>query len=186
MISARAQGAFARMMRDALRGGLGVADESAWTVQELPPEEAASGGKVVILTVSSYLFRLMTLLHFDEDAATWQHFGGADAGAEIDRQVLHDRVSECGNVICGALNREVARVYPHVGMSTPNIIDRHCVDFLGALGAGQARHWRVQLADGLVLHARLWVCAYDAIDFDAPVVAEAAVEEAAAGELEMF
>jgi hypothetical protein len=183
MITARASSAFARIARDALRSGLGVS-ESDWTTQELGWDEAAPGRNVVILTVSSYLFRLVVLIHFDEGAATWSHFGG-DVDGQRDLQVLHDRVSEFGNVVCGALNREIAKVFPHLGMSTPNVIDRHCVDFLGHLGVGFRHHLRVQLADGLVLHGRLAVCEYADIDFDLPAAAPEEVE-AETGELEMF
>lgn len=181
MISARAQATFARALKDALRSGLSVS-EADWAVQELGWDDAAPGDKVAILTVSSYLFRVMVLIHFDESPATWAHFGGQDGTQE--RQTLHDRIAEFGNVTCGALNREIAKVFPHLGMSTPNVIDRQCVEFLGHLGTGMAHHLRVQLADGLVLHARLAVCEYADIDFDLPE--QAAVEEAETGELELF
>jgi hypothetical protein len=185
MISSRSRSAFARMLRDALRSGLGIA-EADWTTQELAWDAAVPGRKVAILTVSSYLFRLIALIHFDDDAATWAHFGG-EADGERDLQALHDRVCEFGNVTCGALNREIAKVFPHLGMSTPNVIDRQCVEFIGHLGAGLAHHLRVQLADGLVLHARVAVCEYADIDFDLPAPTEGeAVQEAETGELELF
>lgn len=181
MISARAQAALARALTEALRSSLSVS-EADWSVQSLDWNDAVPGDKVAILTVSSYLFRLMLVIHFDESATTQMHFGGGEAVQ--DRQVLHDRVAEFGNVTCGALNREIARVFPHLGMSTPNVIDRQCVEFLGHLGAGMTHHLRVQLADGLVLHARLAVCEYADIDFELP--AQAVAEEAETGELEMF
>lgn len=183
-ISPRARNAFARIARDALRSGLGLKEDD-WSVQELGWDEPAPGDKVAMLTLSSYLFRIVVVIHFDEGPATWAHFGG-EAGS-ADRQALHDRISEFGNVACGAFNREVARVFPHLGMSTPNVIDRQCVEFLAHLGAGMTHHLRLQLADGLVLHARMAVCEYDDIDFDLPVrESEAQAEEVETGELELF
>jgi hypothetical protein len=183
MISARASSAFAHLLGQALRSSLGVS-EADCSITALAWDDPAPGSKVALLTVSSYLFRLMMLVHFDESPATWAHFAGADEG-ERDAQALHDRICEFGNVTCGALNREIAKVFPHLGMSTPNVIDRQCVEFLGALGAGATHHLRLQLADGLVLHARLVVCEYADIDFEQPP-ADAADEAAETGELEMF
>jgi hypothetical protein len=153
----------------------------------------------VVLTVSSYLFRLLAIVYFRDDAATRAFFAGTSAAETIDaagaegspvtatltEQEFLDRIGECGNMLCGSLNRDLGRHFPHVGMSTPNIIDRDCMRYVDLLGCGLKRHYRISLPDDLVMHASLCVSDYGTVDFHVEPAA-AQEEDVSTGELEFF
>jgi hypothetical protein len=87
-----------------------------------------------------------------------------------------------GNIFCGALNRDLVPHFRYLGMSTPNVLDRRCIDYIDQLGAGFVRHFEVVVNAQLTLHATVCVSAFADIDFRA----DTAVAEESHGELEMF
>lgn len=184
MITDRARASLDRLMVASLKSGMPVAGAS---VDVTAFESVALIGekKIVVLTVSSYLFRVMAILYFKPDAATRAYFNrGADPDAPaLGDAAFHDRVAECGNVCCGALNRSLGAHFAHVGMSTPNIIDRDCMKYLDLLGCSLVRHYRVVLAGDLTVFASLCVASYGPIDFHVDPSADAQVDT---GELELF
>lgn len=203
MITERAKTAFDTLLQGALRSGLTHARgapriERVEAIEAPRPRHrlarhASQGQQIVVLTVSSYLFRLLAILHFRDDAATRAFFagGGGEDGAEapaLTRQEFLDRVGECGNLVCGALNRDLGHHFPHVGMSTPNIVDRDCMRYVELLGCGLQRHYRIDLPGDAVLHASLCVSDYGTVDFhvEPRADAEGAADEVDAGELEFF
>ncbi len=143
--------------------------------------------KMVVLTISSYLFRLVVMFHFTADAATRAHFArlhGVSA-SEMSEQALLDAIAECGNLCCGIFNRELGRYFPHLGMSTPNVIDRQCAAYLQKLNCAHIRHFAIELVDlpeSPRFHVSLCVSAYAPLDF--AVAAEEQVDTT--GELELF
>ncbi|UXH79070.1 hypothetical protein [Roseateles amylovorans] len=161
------------------------------------PSRTASGfgpaaeprGAVVMLTVASSSFSLVLFLHHEADAASLakrptQHgLSPAHGDEQAAQEALADALAETGNLFCGALNRELGRVFPLVGMSTPHRLDAHCVDHLALLRYGHVRHFRMALDDGSHRLASYCVCAYGDVDFIAPPVAAGDV---GVGELEMF
>ena len=139
---------------------------------------------MVLLTVSSYLFRAITMMSFTLDAATRHHLAAihrapAESMGEAD---YLDVIGEVGNIFCGALNRDLSHHFPYLGMSTPNVLGRECIDYLDELDASYIRHFRVVVNDGVTFHASLCVCDFADIDFQ---VDTSAVEESH-GELELF
>jgi hypothetical protein len=182
MITERAKTSFDRLMQASLKSGLPVEGGSLAIEPVAALDAKMKEKKVVVLTVSSYLFRLVAILYFKPDAATRAYFGRGSEGP-LSEADFHDRVAECGNVFCGALNRDLGKHFPHVGMSTPNIIDKDCMRYVDLLGCEQVRHYRLQVADDLALHASLCVTAYGTVDFH---VEQAVEEEVSTGELEMF
>ena len=139
---------------------------------------------MVVLTISSYLFRAMVMFHFSPDAPTREHFARLNrlAPQEMSEQVFMDAIAESGNLCCGILNRELGNFFPHIGMSTPNVIDQQCAAFLSTLKYQHVQHFAMDFAQSPRMHVTLCVSAYDAIDFQ--VDPEAATAET--GELELF
>jgi hypothetical protein len=184
MISPRAQAGLDHTVMTALKGALAASPDAPCQVELMSDTRAITEDKMVVLTVTSYLFRAMVLIYFTLNKATREHFAtihraSADTMSESD---FLDVIGECGNICCGALNRELAQHYPHLGMSTPNILDRHCVDYLPELNAGYARHFKVQVPSGLAMHASLCVCDYADLDF----AVDTTQAEESNGELELF
>jgi CheY-specific phosphatase CheX len=184
MISNRAQNSFDQMLMQGIQACLGSSASESCEISVLPNTAEVRESKVVVLTVASYLFRLLVLIYFSPDESTKAHFARINniEPADFTDQAFQDAIRECGNICCGTLNRELARVYPHVAMSTPNIIERECVNYLESLHGGHLRHLRAIASDGKQWHFSVCVRDYADIDF------EWAVEEAAtsAGEMEFF
>lgn len=184
MITERAKASFDRLLASSLRSGMPVGGASV-SVEPLKELGKIKEKKIVILTVSSYLFRAMAILYFKPDAATRAYFNrSADAGAPaLGDEEFYDRVSECGNVVVGALNRDLGAYFPHVGMSTPNIIDKDCMQYVGLLGCDLVKHYKVVLDGELTMYASLCVADYGTVDFHVDPAVEVEVDT---GELEMF
>jgi hypothetical protein len=183
MISQAARTAMGNMLRQGVSASLLVSPQD-------PIEFAPALGighiqtsKIVMLSVSSYCFRLVLLIHFSPDEATRNHFSKLNklAASEMDDQTFGDVIRECGNICCGSINRDLARVFPHVGMSTPNILDRQCASSLALLGGTFEEHVDIILPGGPKLHASLCVSEFEDLDFEM-----ATRENESNGELEMF
>lgn len=136
------------------------------------PEET-----IVVLTISSFLFRLLTIFHINEDAETREYFtkGASDKS-------LVEVLSEIGNLCCGAMNRELLHSFPHLGMSTPYVLSRQCMEFLNELKPGYVAGYAININNTVQMHASLCLCEYAPIDFSVDM--SSAEEET--GELELF
>lgn len=184
MISSQAKAAFDHIVVESLKSALNAPDASPCVVATIEDTKQITEKKVVLLTVSSYVFKVVTMVYFTLNDPTRQHFAAINR-TEVDGMVdddFLDVICECGNIFCGALNRELAQHYPHLGMSTPNVLDRPSVDYLGALKPGYIKHFKVEVNDRLTMHASLCVCDFASIDF---TVDTTKVEESH-GELELF
>jgi hypothetical protein len=151
------------------------------TISKLPEIEKH---ETVVLTVSSYLFRLMVMIHFNANASTMEHIGRLNGiqMEEMSHQLFHDAIAEFGNLSCGILNRDLGAYFPHLGMSTPNLIGGKCMDYLQMLGCAHVRHFEANVDGETVFHASLCVKAYEELDFE--VIDN--MESANTGELELF
>ncbi|MFC7287534.1 hypothetical protein ACFQPC_05725 [Herminiimonas glaciei] len=183
MISPHAQEGFDTLLIRSLKASLPAAIEHSdicitSEVSELVDQEA------VVLTVSSYLFRLMVMIHFKQDRQTTAYMVGSQELAEegSERPAFHDAIAEYGNLFCGILNRELGSYFPHIGMSTPNFLDGHCLSYIEMLNCSHIQHFAVNVDGAPLFHVSLCVSAYDDLDF------EVAEDEASAstGELELF
>lgn len=184
MISTRAQKHFDEMLTLGIKASLGG---SASNVSEVEPVTTLKDIKethAVMITVASFLFRLSVLIYFSPDEATRRHFVGVegDDSAATDDQTFFDAIRECCNVCCGSLNRELARVFPHVAMSTPNIIERECGNHLETLKGGYLQHFRATTDAGSQFYVTLCVRDYANVDFEWAM----AQETESSGELEFF
>jgi len=185
MISPSARDAIDYYVTTALKSALCASSDDQCVVESFDDPAEITEKKVVMLTVSSYIFRAITLVYFTLNAQTKRHFAAinrTDVETMGDADFL-DVIGECGNIFCGALNRSLAHHYPHIGMSTPNVLDRDCVAYLGDLDASHTRHFRVTINDSFTMHASLCVCDFADMDFAADV---AQAESESSGELELF
>lgn len=183
LISQSAKDGFDTLLRQALRTSL-VPDGTEVDMSVIDDVASISARKMVVLTVSSYLFRMMVMFYFTPDAATKAHFARLNriAPEEMSEQAFMDAIAECGNLCCGILNRDLGRFFPHLGMSTPNVIDKNCAAYLQKLNLGHLRHLAVDMPETPRFHVTLCVSAYAEMDF---AVSEEEVD-AGTGELELF
>jgi hypothetical protein len=184
MISERAKHSLDQWVRDSLQAALSNSDDTVSSLDTVATLDDLRATHVVMLSVASYRFRLMLLIYFSHDEATRAHFARSKkiAPTELTAQALEDAICEASNMCCGAFNRALGQVFPHLGMSTPNIVDRRCANHLHLMGFGHLQHFRLELGSGLQFHASLCVSEDDTLDFEAQHLAPAQ----ATGELEFF
>lgn len=183
MISSSARDGFDTLLTQALRNSLANGSTS-FEVSTLTDVAAISEKKMVVLTVSSYLFRLMVMFYFTPDAATKEYFARLNNvnAEDMSEQSFMDAIAECGNLCCGILNRDLGNFFPHIGMSTPNVIDRHCATYLQMLNCGHVQHFAVDIDAAPRFHVTL--CVSDCADIDFTVSPEEM--DSSTGELELF
>lgn len=146
-------------------------------IEPLTMAQGVDTTQILVLTVASYAFRLLTIFHFNDDGATRDYFSRGAPGRDF-----AEVVGEIGNLCCGAMNRELGEHFVHTGMSTPTLLSGACLPFLKELEPAHLARHRIVINDALVLHATLCLCAYASIDFRVDSHAEAE----ATGELELF
>ena len=183
MLTQSAKDGFDTLLTQSLKSGMAPSGAQV-EVSVLADDAVIPEKKMVVLTVSSYLFRLMAMFYFTPDAATRAHFARLNNidEAEMSEQTFMDAIAESGNLCCGILNRDLGNFFPHIGMSTPNVIDSNCAAYLQTLNCQHVRHFAVDMDGAPRFHVTLSVSAYADIDF--AVSAEELGSDT--GELELF
>ncbi|WP_394778367.1 hypothetical protein [Undibacterium sp.] len=192
MISNQAKTGFDHLLSRALQSSLTGSSGNSCEVSIVPDLSDIEENRIVVLTISSYLFRLMVMIYFTPDEKTKSYFAGMNGmqPAEMGEQAFQDAIAECGNICCGILNRDLGAFFPHIGMSTPNMMDRHCASYLGMLNCDHIQHFQADVRsdsqdepqDGSRFYVTLCVSAYANLDF----AVDTNEESEATGELEMF
>ena len=132
---------------------------------------------IVVLTISSFLFKVLTIFHIGEDEETKNYFLGTSPNKS-----LTEAFSEIGNLCIGAMNRELLQYFPHLGMSTPYTLSSRCLSFLSELNPEHVSRYSITINNSARLQATVCICGYAPIDFS--VNREETVDTS--GELELF
>jgi hypothetical protein len=179
MISLKAQASIDHIFTSSVKAHLPIGEGDSCEIERVTDKKAGEFPEktIVILTISSFLFRLLTIFHFDENPATRDYFAGGVADKSLD-----EVFSEAGNLCCGAMKREVSRHFPHTGMSTPYTLSSRCISFLDELKPSYTARYAITINGSVQLHATVCVCNYAPMDF----VVDKSAEEEETGALEMF
>ncbi|MFM0740778.1 hypothetical protein PQQ51_26345 [Paraburkholderia xenovorans] len=179
MITAQAKDSFERIFRKAAQARLPV--DSSDICEIVPLADACEGStkdtQVVVLTISSIVFRLLLILHFDENDGTRGYYLQGD-----DERPFQEAFLEICNLCCGAMNQELLHYFPDLGMSTPYVLSARCLPHLHELKPGFVQSYAITLNGSAQLAATVCVCAYAPVDF----VADMSAVEETSGELELF
>jgi hypothetical protein len=162
----------------AARANLAMGGGDSIEIEPLP----RAGGELpeqnmFVLTISSFLFRLVTVFHIDQVGAVADYFRKSASADRFD-----EVFGEIGNMCCGAMNRELGRHFDHLGMSTPHMLDGRSAAYLGELRPDHVSRHRITINGQLGMHATLCLCAYAPLDFRA----EAPAETSDHGAIEFF
>lgn len=181
MISSNAKDSIDRIFRKAAQSRLPLDSSDACEIVSLGHDFADAmrepAGDVVVLTISSIEFRLLLVLHCGKDMPTREYFMRGSGETPFEERIL-----EVGNLCCGAVNQELVRYFPDLGMSTPYALSARSVPYLDELRPALLASYRVTINESVHLNATVCVCAHAPMDFTAEVTAE--VESG--GELELF
>jgi hypothetical protein len=179
VISEQAKHAVNYIFTKAAKANLSVTPSDTVEVVQLPDRGIADipGKNIVVLTISSYLFRLLTIFHINDDRATESYF----AKSQPERD-FHEVFGEFGNLCVGAMNRDMGKHFLHLGMSTPYVLESPSLPFLSELKPAYLARHQIGINNDVSLHATLCLSAYAPIDFrvDTDVVEEET------GMIEMF
>lgn len=135
-----------------------------------------SGCKPLLITISSFVFRLIVIFRIFDNPATRAYYLRVDGS-----QTLDDVFAEVANMCGGALNRSLAVNFRHLAMSTPCPLDSQCMAYLDDLRPQRVASYGISINDSVKLQATLCLCC------SAPVeVADSAAIAEVGGELEMF
>jgi hypothetical protein len=143
--------------------------------------------QLVVLSISTYLFRIVALFQFNDDALTNEHMVRMTRSLtpDLDEQALSDAYAELVNMVCGAVNRGLGVPFPHIGMSTPYILESSCANYAAALEPQYLQRYEVAINDSMRFNLTVCLCAGADIALDFRIDTYEAEEELA-GELELF
>lgn len=189
MISSNAIASIEWLFENSLRDNVvrGAEDSCVVTFHaDLPSVASKTPRRLFVLNISSYVFRIVTLFEIGTDAATVEQIskimGSDDA---LKDQALLDAFGEFANRICGEVNRGLTRIFRHVGMSTPFILENSCLSYLSILGPSHVLTLKVVINDLVNFDVVVCICVDDETNLDFQVE-RAAQAEASSGELELF
>ncbi|PLP98901.1 hypothetical protein CYJ10_19135 [Cupriavidus pauculus] len=179
MISAQARQSLERVLHRAVASRLVLADDDACEItrQEAQPAHDAPDDVVVVLTISSMGFRYMLFLRFCNDAASIGYFARGVAGN------LHDALLELANLCCGAINQDLVRHFPDLGMSTPYVLGGQSLAHVDSLRPDYRADFDVAI--GASVQVGVTMCMFTRVPIDFHLAQEIE-EDASEGELELF
>lgn len=156
-------------------------------VESLDSPAESARRKLVVLNISSYVFRIVILFDFDTDAATIAHLAKIARSTEekMEGQALLDAYAEFANMICGAVNRSLCAQFRHVGMSTPFFLESACVQYVSMLNPTQVQAFEVVINDSVRFDFTVCLCVADDVTLDFNV-AHLEQADSSNGELELF
>lgn len=187
MITRRAIDGLDRLLTRCLENSLKTEGHSNWRLESIAAPPDVGTPHFIMLTVSSYDFQLLVLLHFASDTVSKAYVADAIkvAPAELEVARYQDFICEIGNTFCGAFKRELGQYFPYLGMSTPNLLERESLKHLRDWSIDHQSHLKAQSGDGVAFYGSLYVTTDGELDFN---FQEAAKEAQAVdtGALELF
>lgn len=179
MISERAMQGIDEILIRAVRSRLVLHpdDRCEFALTRLQDASGLSAQDFVVLTISSIGFRMLTMVHIDDNEQTRRYYGRGSP-----ELAFMDIFFEVANLFCGAMNQELVSYFPDLGMSTPYYLDGRCASHVSGLKPAYLASYAITINDDVRLTASVCVCAHLPLDFkladNQPVQAT--------GELELF
>jgi hypothetical protein len=164
----------------AARASLLRSEEHSWNISREAANAAAApagSGPLLVITTSSFRFRLLTIFSVPDSEANRAYF--IPAGSEL---TIHEGFAEVANLCCGALNREISNIYSHLAMSVPSRLSSECLGHLTVLAPAFISRSLISINGTVQVGVTLCMCCTAPVEIPALTVAA----EQASGALEMF
>lgn len=162
-------------------------DGSELLVKEQSKSSDDLGDEFFLLTVSSQLFRLFVVLHFKKDE-TCLNFTAQALNinpSSITDENFYDYVGEVGNAFCGYIKRHLNKTVPHLGMSTPNRLDKDCLPYLSSFNIDEDFHATAEYQGQSLFSASAYISSDSELNYIVQTSNEVE-EDTDSGELEFF
>ena len=169
------ESAFYRAARESLVRDSGDACEIGPIRSGQPSQQC--GDKVLVITISSFAFRLTTIFHIADCEASRAYYcnGAVDRG-------LDEAFAEVVNLFCGSLSRTLAPSFPHLAMSIPYTLNSKCMEFLAELRPRYLSSYLITINDSVRIRATLCMHCSAEVEIALP----AATAQDNSGALELF
>lgn len=163
-----------------------------WTFKPTDSLASISQGHCIVLTISSFKFRVMCLMHLTLNKTTKQMVADACSMKleDLDESAFLDYLLEMSNSFCGNIKRMLQNTCPPLGMSTPNLLDRSCLAIDNVFKVTHQSHCNAvaDYSEPPLFAASIFVSLQNPQDFQLPhyqdIEAESEVDNS--GELELF
>jgi len=141
-------------------------------------QEELLGSRLLVITISSFTFRLLTIFQVSEAQPTREYYTSGLTARSLD-----EAFAEIANMCCGALGRELSAQFKHLAMSIPYGLESQCARFLDELQPRFRASYDVTINNAARVRITLCLCCNRPVEFAAARLAE---EDHARGELELF
>lgn len=184
MITVRARESLDRAIEAALRQNLVDWAPEGGELERLDDPRALKLPWLVMISITSYTLRVITFLHHADGPALRSQVARVTSSPvdDITADAVADQIRERANLIGGALNRDLVAHFHHLGMSTPNLLERTCLEHMPSLRPLHEAHFSVRHTAGLTLGFSAYVCSTAPLDLELTD----STASAAAGELELL
>ena len=187
MISERAKFGCNSLLSRCLEDSLRSSAFPAWTIVPLNNDKEISHRQFIMLTISSYDFRMVVLLHFSRSAPLMKYV--ADmlklSPDVLEQSRFDDYLSELGNNFCGAFKRKLENFFFHLGMSTANLLFSESLQYVNTWPVDYETHLRAHNGGQVAFCGSLYVTSSGDLDFNVKELSSR-VDDVQTGALEMF
>lgn len=186
MISQESKQAITQMLTRCLNESLAAMfPQVGWELKTLSDAKEIARQEFFMVTISSYEFRVLVMLHFtrDENLANGVASTTEQSVEELEQKKYYDYLGEVSNMFCGAIKRELGKSVAYLGMSVPNALSSASLEFVDDIAFDYDTHVVAHGDNAIKLFGSMYVFG----DLDVRVLAKAEVEEIFdTGELELF
>ena len=182
MISPATRAHFEALLLASLQEGLPADWRPRAQALPLPALAPVRDLRVVMLSIATFRCRLHVLIHHGLQPGLQTVFAPVADEAPQAQVPLADRLAEYGNLVCGAINRELGCSWHYAGMSTPSHLTGEVLDHTALLRDQHQLHALVSVDGQRLLGASLFIGSHAPFEFQRSEDLAAP----AAGELEFF
>lgn len=182
MIGAATRAQFEALLLAALQENLPAPWRDHGLAQPLPNLAQVRDLRVVMLSIATFRCRLHVLIHHGVHPGLQKVFAPAEGDEPAAPVPVIDRLAEYGNLVCGAINRELGLNWHYAGMSTPSHLTGDVLEHAALLRDQHQLHALVSVDGQRLLGASLLIGSHAPFEFQR----REDLAAPAAGELEFF
>jgi hypothetical protein len=162
-------------------------DPSRWSIKEKSQILEIKEKEFFVLTMSSQLFRVFILMHFTKSPKTEAFVAEILKinSNNVDEDKFYDYLGEVGNTFCGSIKRDVGKIVPSLGMSTPNRLNKDCLKYIDQLHTDFEFHAVAEYDDSPLFYASIYFSADEELNYNVNV-SQSSDDDIDSGELEFF